>query len=91
MLKKLLIVVAAFCMLTGCERHQENTNTVFNREKLSDFTTKPQPKKIKIKPVPMLPGKAQILGAPFQDFPTQVGRAQVAPQKGLEKKVPAAN
>lgn len=88
MLKKLLIVVAMFCMLAGCERQQKNTNTVFNKESSADFTTKPQPKNWKPKPVPMLPGKAQVLGVPFQDFPTQTGRAQVAPKKSLIKSVP---
>jgi len=88
MLKKLLIVLAIFCMLSGCERQQKNTGSVFNKERPSDFTTKPLPEGWKPTPPPMLPGKAQILGAPFQDFQTQTGRAQVAPQEGMIKSLP---
>ncbi len=86
MLKQILLLFSVLFLLTGCERQQQNTNTVFNKEKPSDFTHQKDTGPMPPAP-PMLPGKAQMLGAPFDDFQTQTGRAQVTPNKSLIKSV----
>lgn len=67
-------------LLTGCNRGQKNANVVTQQEVPSDFSTQPQPPQSDTT-TPMLPGKAQILGAPFTDIQTQTGTATVLPSQ----------
>lgn len=67
--------------LVGCSRQQGGVDTVFFREKPSDFTTLPQEAQPSKVVVPPIPGKAVIAGAPFVDFPTQTGSAVSNPNQ----------
>lgn len=74
----LVIVVLLLC---ACGRQQENTGMVTNKEKYADFTMQSQDQNKPSAPAPMLPGKARVPGAPFQDFQTQTGEAVVLPSQ----------
>lgn len=83
MYKKILVISAVLLFLTACERQQQGADSVMNKETPMDFTTSPEAQKPTDNQTqtPMLPGKAQILGAPIQDFQTQTGSADVQPSE----------
>ncbi len=88
MSKKIFMILAFALILTACGREQKNTDMVMNKEVPEDFTRQPQPASQATQTTPMLPGKAQVLGAPFLDFPTQTGSATVLPSQNQTVSVP---
>lgn len=70
-------------LLGGCEQRQRGESMVINKEVPADFTMSAiaQKKSEQQAKTPMLPGKAQVIGAYFQDFPTQTGKATVLPSQ----------
>lgn len=81
MFRIISVILMITLILTGCDRGQKNANTVTEQEVPSDFTTQPQAPQSNDTTTPMLPGKAQILGAPFNDVQTQTGTATVLPSQ----------
>lgn len=83
-----LSAILAMLLLTGCSREQKNTDMVMNKEVVANFTMQPETAAESASSIPMLPGKAQILGAPFEDFQTQTGSATVLPSQNKTIEVP---
>ena len=90
MLKTLMIVLMMGFLLVACNRGQQNANVVTESEVPSDFTTQPQPPESN-NTTPELPGRAQILGAPFPDVSTQTGTATVLPSQLQTVEVPESD
>lgn len=88
MAKKIGLILLLMLGLVGCSRQQQDTNMVDYKEVPSDFTTQPQAPLSNSATTPMLPGKAQLLGAPFDDFPTQTGTATVTPAQNQTVSAP---
>jgi len=81
-----ILSLLAIISLSACSREQKGVDTVYNREKPTDFTREVVPPSAIKPPPPMLPGKAKIPGAPFQDYATQTGSAYTTAVKTQGKK-----
>lgn len=73
-----LLLSTCLLSLVGCDRSQQLSDTVINRETGKNFI-RPGETQPPIKQLPMITGKAQIPAAPIPQVKTRMGRATVKP------------